>query len=276
MLEAFIFKEVCRMNHDLTYWVIIVSFVMPVLLSVGLILFFVKYQKRQHMHKLAQRDALLREQALKLERHKALEQERNRIASEMHDDIGSGLTSIKFLSHKALRNSKDEKQKATIQKISDYAQGLVKNMSEIIWALNSGFDTLDNLIAFIRRYCMEYLAEYDIDLIFEVSGQTKGIEMSGEKRRGVFLIIKEAVHNIVKHSKANNCIIRVSAYEELSIVIIDNGKGFNQQNIGRGYGMTTMKNRAGVLGGKVDVLPQDIGVQVKITLPLQSTLGNVL
>ncbi|MBK7008303.1 MAG: hypothetical protein IPH36_06580 [Saprospiraceae bacterium] len=110
----------------------------------------------------------------------ALENERNRISSEMHDDLGSGLTRIRYLSDKALVHA-SETEKEEITKISAYANDLVRNMGEIIWAMNSRFDNAESLAAYIRRYASEYLEEHHIDLSFSVDGGQDATTLSGEK-----------------------------------------------------------------------------------------------
>ncbi|MBK8111958.1 MAG: hypothetical protein IPK46_17360 [Saprospiraceae bacterium] len=123
--------------------IILASFVMPLILSAILIWFFLAYQKKKHQAENAAKDAQLREQALIIEKQNALENERNRISAEMHDDLGSGLTRIRYLSDKALVHA-SETEKEEITKISAYANDLVRNMGEIIWAMNSRFDNAES------------------------------------------------------------------------------------------------------------------------------------
>ena len=102
------------------YWIIISSFVMPLFLSALMIWLVLAYQKKKHQAENAAKDAQLREQALIIEKQNALENERNRISAEMHDDLGSGLTRIRYLSDKALVHA-SETEKEEITKISAYA-----------------------------------------------------------------------------------------------------------------------------------------------------------
>ena len=96
------------------YWIIISSFVMPLFLSALMIWLVLAYQKKKHQAENAAKDAQLREQALIIEKQNALENERNRISAEMHDDLGSGLTRIRYLSDKALVHaSETEKEEIT-------------------------------------------------------------------------------------------------------------------------------------------------------------------
>jgi len=254
-------------EDKLTLLLVGTSLVMPVLLVIGLLWFFLTFQKRKFQYETEKKDAKLREQQLQLEKQEALQLERTRIAGEMHDDLGGGLTSIKFLSQKLLRQLEDEKQSQTLEKIVGQSQKLVTNMSEIIWAMNSGFDTLENLIAYSRRYGREQLDIYQIDFKFEIEGNTQGIELSGEKRRGLYLIIKEAIHNSIKHSQATEFFIKFIIDKNLEIVLLDNGIGFSEARL-NGNGLKNMKDRMESLNGKFDIQSSENGTEIKLSLPL--------
>ena len=195
---------------------------------------------------------------------KALTAERTRIAGEMHDDLGGGLTTIKFLSQRLQRKIPDKIHKTQLNKIVDHSQSLVNNMSEIIWAMNAGFDTLLNLVAYSRRYAFEYLEPYEIDLQFDVSGEINDIELTGEKRRNLFLVIKEALHNVVKYSEAKTATISFDIKENnLHLTISDNGVGFGEQINQFGNGLNNMKERILSMNGKIDINGKD-GVRIEI------------
>ncbi len=216
-----------------------------------------------HRRKLREKDFQLREQKMLLEKQQALEAERTRIAGEMHDDLGGGLTTIRFLSQKVLKNIKNEANRSNIKKIVNHAQNLIINMSEIIWAMNAGFDTLDSLIAYTRRYTNEYLLEHNIKLKFETKGKTNDIQLSGEKRRNIFLITKEALHNIVKHAEASEAKMIFEVNNHLIVSISDNGKGFENENNNLGNGIRNMQLRCQNFGGKL-TLDNENGVTIKV------------
>ena len=255
------------MEENLTYQVIVVSFTMPLILAGILIWFVIIYQKKKNEYEISRRDQKLREQDLIIQRQQALTNERTRIASEMHDDLGGGLTTIKFLSQKTLRKTKDEDQKKDIQKIVSNAQTLVGNMSEIIWAMNAGFDTLDNLVAYCRRYSREYLDDHELRLKFSSEGMEDHHRVTGEKRRNVFLVIKESLHNIVKHSKADLVEINFNVEQDLNVSIADNGVGLPVDISKLGNGLNNMTQRIASLGGKLDYLNSN-GLTITISLPL--------
>src|SRR5690606_22154964 len=139
--------------------------------------------RSRYKRKIEKKNQQLREQSLIIEKQMAVEAERTRIATEMHDDLGSGLTKIRYLSERALKNTQDPEEIAEIKSIAEQSNTLVTNMSEIIWALNSRFDTTENLIGYLRRYIVEYLEEHRIPYDLNIENDITDIPVTGEKRR---------------------------------------------------------------------------------------------
>ena len=204
-----------------------------------------------------------------LDKQKALEIERVRIAAEMHDDLGGGLTTIKFLSQKVLRSIDSTSDKMKVEKIVSHSKNLVSNMSEIIWAMNAGFDTLDSLMAYTRRYASEYFDDHEIDFHFKIEGEFDDIILTGEKRRSIFLVIKEALHNIVKHADASKAAITFTVRENIKISIEDNGIGFNDEFNQLGNGLKNMRNRIQKLNGEVNYKTMK-GACIEIEIPVNN------
>jgi len=250
-------------------WIVLISFIMPIALSIIFLWFFTSFQKNKNQLLLESKDAKLREQKLIIENQLALEEERSRIASEMHDDLGGGLTSIKYLGQKMLRDMTNEPDKIQASKIVNHAQDLVSNMSEIIWAMNSGFDTIENFIGYSRRYAHEFCEEHNITLDFKVKNSRLNLNMRGEKRRHLFLIIKEALHNVVKHSEANNIQISIDISDQLELSIKDNGNGFTESQSIQGNGLANMKKRAKILDGVFHKSSLN-GTEIRVSIPIIS------
>ena len=231
----------------------------------GLLYFiFWSYYKRQ----LREKDLALREASLTISKQEALAQERTRIAAEMHDDLGGGLTRIRFLSQKVLRTVTNDDLKSQVDKIVGLSEGLVRNMGEIIWAMDSGYDTVNSLISYTRRFAFEYLEDYDIDLNFNVEGKTTGLKLTGQQRRNVFLVIKEALHNAVKHSNSKKVEIHFAMNGNLDVKIKDDGIGINKEAVS-GNGLGNMRKRMEALNGSFHLEAQD-GTKIEISIPLNS------
>jgi signal transduction histidine kinase len=190
--------------------------------------------------------------------------ERNRIAKEIHDDIGSGLTSIRLLSEIALvkQNNKDE-----LNKISWNANELVNNLNEIIWSINSKNDTIPNLLAYIRSHMVDYLEPYDLKLSISIPPNIPNVEISGEKRRNIFMVIKECFTNIAKHANATAVNFTVQVRDQLIFTIKDNGKGFDSADIlPFKNGIRNMKERIEHVGGELDIWGKN-GTTITIKIP---------
>jgi signal transduction histidine kinase len=198
--------------------------------------------------------------------------ERNRIAKEIHDDIGSGLTSIRLLSEIALvkQNNKDE-----LNKISSNANDLVNNLNEIIWSINSKNDTIPNLLAYIRSHMVDYLEPYDLKLSINIPPDVPNIEISGEDRRNIFMVIKECFTNIAKHANATAVNFTVQVRDQLIFTIKDDGKGFESKDIlPFKNGIRNMKERIEHVGGEMDIWGKN-GTTVTIKIPLNPAAAHL-
>lgn len=244
--------------------------IMLVVLLLAFVGFNMHYQRQ-----LEKKDLQLREQRLLIEKQHAIEQERSRIASEMHDDLGSGLTTIRYLSDRALRQATTAEEKSQIRKISEQSNGLLRNMSEIIWALNLKNDTLSNLMAYLRRYAHEYLEEHGIPLHWEMDALTEEHGVSGEKRRNILLSFKEVLHNLVKHAQADQVSIQCKHMPQwVSIAVADNGKGFDLSSANdKGNGLYNLRKRMKSLNGEVDIQSGEMGTKITLRFPVGGVLG---
>jgi signal transduction histidine kinase len=200
---------------------------------------------------------------------KMLEAERTRIAREMHDEIGSELTKIKMFSQLLLKENVSETQSVRLKKISDTSLTVLQNVSEIIWTMNSWNDTLGNLAAYIRRYTADYCETNDLNCLIRFPEDLPEVFVSSNYRRNIFLIIKEALHNIVKHANATQIDIHMQYTDAvLWISVEDNGTGIKQQR-SAGSGCLSMKHRAEEMNGKFNLGPgKEGGTTLSCSLPL--------
>ncbi len=211
----------------------------------------------------------IRKQKLVFEKQQAIERERTRIATDMHDDLGAGLSRIKYLSQSILNKKiEDENIKTELKKITTFSDEMSEKMGEIVWALNEKNDTLADLIAYTRSYTAEYLANHNIQCEANTPLHLPGTFITGEMRRNIFLSVKECLHNIVKHAAATKVYFSVELDDDIQIVIHDNGKGIDWNNQ-RAFsnGIQNINMRMNEINGKVKFLNEQ-GTKVLLTIPI--------
>ena len=193
----------------------------------------------------------LRKQIELLEREQAVGRERARISQDMHDEVGAGLTEIGILSELAKTNIQNPAEaEIHMQGVSETSRETIASISEIIWAINPRNDLLDDLVAYLRHYTARYLGATGIALTFDIPETIPDFHLSAEARRNIFLVVKEAFHNIVKHSQATAVFMTISfAKQHLDILVKDNGRGFSAGVSGFGNGLRNMEKRMTDIGG---------------------------
>ncbi len=207
-------------------------------------------------------------QRMAMEKQQAIEKERTRIASDMHDDLGAGLSTIRFLGEKINRNTIPPTNKTDIEKIVTNSNELVQKMNEIIWAMNEKNDSLEDLLFYTRSYAVGYCEENDLECHVHLPELVPHRFVSGEVRRNVFLMVKESLHNVVKHSGATQVGIEFQIDENLQVSIKDNGTGVKKlPYYSGGNGLLNMKKRIQVLGGSINV-KNGSGFTIEFEVPL--------
>jgi len=198
----------------------------------------------------------LAKQKIEIEKILAVSNERTRIASDLHDELGAGLTFIRMLSEIAGSKMKnDANAEPEIEKIERSATNLSENLREIIWTMNTQFDKLDDFIFYLRSYAVEYFDDSPIVFQFHAPDIVPEITLSGELRRNIFLCIKEALNNIIKHSGATEASLTFNVIENILFAEIkDNGIGINTTQANKfGNGLNTMKERLGKFGSDLKI-----------------------
>lgn len=210
-----------------------------------------------------------RKQKSEFEKQQAVEKERTRIATDMHDDLGAGLSRIKFLSE-SIRSKKGNEGliEKDIEKISAYSDEMAEKMGEIVWALNEKNDTIADLVAFTRGYTIEYLAGQNINCICDTPLNLPATFITGEMRQNIFLAVKECLHNIVKHAGASEVRFSIRLSKGIEIIIHDNGKGIDWNAI-RPFsnGLQNIRHRMEGIRGKA-VFTNQQGTKVTLTVPM--------
>jgi signal transduction histidine kinase len=212
----------------------------------------------------------LRKQRVVLEKQLAVQYERQRISAEMHDDIGASLSGIRLLTEMTKTKVKDQLAAEEVEKIYKSVGDISSKMREVIWSLNAENDSLSNVVSYIQKQMRQWLENYPCQLIVELPETIPVVELNGETRRDILLIVKEAIHNIIKHSGANKISIDMHCNErDLIIIIADNGKGIISKNDdGSGNGMRNMRQRVEKLNGKIFITGNK-GLTLTFEIPLQ-------
>ena len=216
----------------------------------------------------------LRRQLEQLEREHMVERERTRIAKDIHDDLGSSLTRIALLSELA---TADKNRPAEVEgharKIAASARETVRSLDEIVWAINPKNDTLNSLSEYLSHYATEFFEGSPVSCRFELPDEFADLALAAEVRHQLFLAVKEALHNVLKHSHAQEAWIRVAVTGlNLEIAIHDDGCGFDmagKSTAKHGDGLDNMQRRVSDLGGqfRIESSPGH-GTRVTFTVPL--------
>lgn len=206
-------------------------------------------------------------EALRVER--ALEAERARIARDLHDQLGSGLTDIAFLGD-ALRMDSGSAEAA---EVSVRARELTRTMDETVWAINPEKDNFQSLISYLGHAVPAWLRPAGIHCRLDLPDESVRFGLGARVRQQLFLACKEAVHNAVKHSGANLVTLRIEqAGSELLITLSDDGRGFDPDTTPAGHGLANLRHRLQDLGGsaRIESAPGR-GTTVVFRLPLPAS-----
>lgn len=199
----------------------------------------------------------------------ALEAQRNKITADLHDDIGSTLSSLQInsaVAGKLIEKDQIKEAQNVLKNIEHQSQKLSENMSDIVWSLKPNNDALMTLSTRIRNIVSEILGSSDINYQIDID-EIINIEITDFSiKKNLILIIKEALNNAVKYSKAGTVSIRLkSKTDEYQLEIKDNGNGFDQKNL-NGNGIGNMKRRTAEMNGFFEIISEN-GTFIKISIP---------
>lgn len=206
------------------------------------------------------------------ERLVELERVRKRIATDLHDDVGSSLTRIALLSEVARQRvgSTDVSLADPLSSIAGLARELVDSMSDIVWAINPNKDHLSDLSQRMRHFSSDVLTSRQIALRFRTPALERDIPVGANVRRELFLIFKEAVNNIARHARCTCANLDLSAeVDGLVLRVSDNGRGFDVAHADTGHGLASMRQRTEALGGQLEVISAPgYGTALTFVIPL--------
>jgi len=228
-------------------------------------------------HEVRQRTTQLRKEVHdreKAEQQRALAQERARIARDLHDDLGSSLTEISMLATASpgLKLPEAEAEER-LETIAAKSRSLVYAVDEIVWAVDPDRDTLASVARYLASYTEEYLAGLKVACRVQIPNSFPDQVVSGEARHHLFLAVKEAINNSVRHGGASEINFRVRVEDDqLWVLITDNGSGFDTLDRSNGHGLSNLRTRLEQLHGRCELESSPgAGTTVSLRLPLPVT-----
>lgn len=182
---------------------------------------------------------------------------RKKIARDLHDDMGSTLSSINIISKVALQQQSAEGHlKTQLASIKDYSSSIMESMNDMVWAINPLHDNMESLLVKMKEWAAEICEPRQIELNFNVNESTELVKLDAAKRKHIFLIFKEAVNNAIKYSNCDRITViffHDDTGKKLALSITDDGDGFDTRHYKAGNGIQNMQARAGLLQGNVQI-----------------------
>jgi signal transduction histidine kinase/ligand-binding sensor domain-containing protein len=251
-----------------TLWFRALGLGLTIVASGGLVWFIVRRRMRRKLER--------------LERQRAVERERMRIARDIHDDLGASLTRINLLSQSARRSMDNAPQTAkSLEHICTTARQLTRTMDEIVWAVDPQHDTLDSLASYLGKLIHEALGDSGIRCRLDFPLHLPAWPLTAEVRHNLFLAFKEALHNILKHSRASEVQVALKLEAAaFTLSVADNGCGFDAaalnapaladgQSPPRRNGLANMCERLREIGGRCEIRSErDRGARITFSLPV--------
>jgi ligand-binding sensor domain-containing protein/two-component sensor histidine kinase len=206
-----------------------------------------------------------------------IERTRTRIATDLHDDIGASLARIALLSEvvKKQNGPADSSSSQRLTRIAEEARGLVDSMSDIVWSIDPRGDLMLTVVARVRSFANDTLGAKGVKWEFDVPKDLHEVHLSSERRRGLYLIFKEAITNIAHHADCGNAWLKIGLSNTTVFVeIADDGRGFpdtfatrTNGNSRGGHGLENLRRRAAELGGQLKIDSSENGTRLMFSLP---------
>ena len=205
------------------------------------------------------------------ELQQAAEAERSRIARDLHDELGTGLTEVSLLASAGLGQFQDaEKIRNRFDTIAEKARALVSGLDVIVWAIDPKRNSLQSFADYLGGYARELFSSTAIVCRLRIQMEPDGIVLTEAVRHSLFLAVKETLNNVIRHASATEVELQISQLDNrLRIVITDNGNGFDWNSIQHGNGLTNLQERLQVMRGEChfESHPGN-GTTVKFIVPL--------
>ena len=246
--------------------------VVGLLLSVLLVaLVWIKLLRRQVAERTRQLEAQIGERQ-RVEQQRAVEHERTRMAQDLHDDLGAGLTEVNMLGSLARSSTTtaDEKNKY-LDQLTGVARRLVTSLDEIVWAVNPRNDSLASLASYFASYAQQFLELAAVNCGLDIAENLPRCPLNSKFRHALLLAFKEALNNIARHAGASEARLQIRVEgEDLVLAVTDNGRGLTAREPGPGAdGLSNMRERITALGGRCDIQSEgQIGTTVQFRVPV--------
>jgi two-component system sensor histidine kinase DesK len=242
----------------LTYIIITIVMLFFVVFIIFVVLMYNRrqllYLKEQQLKESEHQNQLLQKE---LEKQKSIEQERERISHDMHDDLGAGISALKLQAEFLKQRAENDDLKSDIDEMLKTSEEMNLSMREMLWSLNSGNDTLGSFIDYSKMYAHNFLKKTKIQLVIEDQDIIFETTITTEQRRNLFLCLKEALNNAYKHSESNQLKLSfIQKDKEFMMRISDNGIGINPEKP-EGNGLRNMKRRMKEQNGHCEVTTEN-------------------
>ena len=235
---------------------------LAILVAVGMVAGTARHLTRRKMQRALER----------LEQQHAVDSERARIARDMHDDLGARLTQILMVLDQAGRAQGQQTNASVFSRASGLVREVIDNMDAMVWAINPRNDSIDRLGFYLNEYASSYFDMTPISCRFDIAGELPTAPISSEERHNLFCVVKEALNNAAKHSKATEVWVRLRIKgDTLRLGVEDNGKGFEYPvSDGMGNGLANMARRMKRIGGEFQVNSRPgKGTAIELSVPLR-------
>lgn len=203
----------------------------------------------------------------------ALERIRMQIATDLHDELGAGLSKVAMMSEVALLSHKEEERATALTRLAEIARELLDSAGDLVWAIRPRKDQISDLSQRMREFATEALSLRNIRVEFDVAPAALNLKLDPEQRRQVFAVFKESINNVVRHSGCTRVCVELGCQDgTLVLATSDDGKGLapdgDPETIGH-HGIVGMRWRAQMLGGALDLdSPSGNGLRVILRVPL--------
>lgn len=238
------------------------------MILIGLIIWFFRSRKNQRK----QTEMLIRQKEMEAERQilYSTQKERRRISQDMHDDLGTSLSGLHIYSE-ILTNKASESKKEDHLKLVEMTKEITQKVRDIVWTLNSENDSLNNLAEYCSRYAENLFDNFPMKLKVDFKTDIPAIKVSGQMRKELFLCVKEALNNVLKHSGATKVTLSFAYQNQtFSITVTDNGKSADAVKKHFGNGIKNMNNRMQTIGGNFN-MTSDKGTKVVFEVKIAQT-----